>query len=761
MKRRKVWRGLSLGVCLLIAGCGGNGGPGASDDTCANDSDCDDGIFCTFDACGMSESGRRTCSHTARSDRCAPGEACVGAGAAPWTGCVALVRLWCAGRQEWEACEPDDACAAGLGYCRGGECIFETRDCPDLPCMEGRGCDAATGLCRYVPATDGLACERDGLECTQDECLAGVCTTTTDTCACSEERPCSIPADPCLGEPTCENGVCVDHPRACPPSERICHENVCEPGTGRCIEQPVTDGTACSDDLACTTGESCFSGICTTEPRICAPTPCQSMACVEPTGCVGTPIDEGLDCDDGDPCNGPDRCQSGACLPFLGPIDCDDLDPCTADACDPLSGQCRHTFLPDCCGNGVVEEGEECDGGRAAAGCVDCRWRLALLAASARAPAVAWGQGEVGVVAYQEEAAQSPIRLVIRRVRHDGRVEDPVEVPGAVKDAVGFRPSVASIGDGGFLLATFEQDGLVLRRFDAELALQGRVVASGLTGASAGERLIVAVLEDAAFVAFEAASAGGREVRAVRVPLAGLAADVAASNGPDEVVVRESARLSDLCVGRGDILIATVTKDGDGVWQPWVDFLDADLTLVDEVLVQDTEVTQPPGVRCAVQPGSDGTRFLLTVGGPMASDAASTGNEVLSRRVSANPVELSDPVTLVSNAYRPGDTFDMVQPVLASSLAATGQGAWFAAPFAIYRIAPALYAFDLRVLALDDQGVATGVPASPGSDMPNWVTQVSLVGTSGAAMLVVGLSKGDLAGDLELGQVWARFLPDR
>lgn len=761
MNSRNGWRGVFLMLGLMISGCGDGQGPRAGGDACANDSDCDDGIACTFDACGVSESGRRTCTHAARSDRCSPGEACVAAGDAPWTGCVALVRLWCAGRQEWEACQPDDACAAGLGYCRAGECVYEPRACPDEPCMEAQGCDVATGLCRYVPVSDGLACERDGLECTRDACLSGACMTTTDTCGCSDERPCPVPADPCLGEPTCEDGVCVDHPRTCPPSERICHENVCEPGTGRCIEQPVADGTSCPDELACTTGESCFGGICNTVPMTCAPHPCQTLACVEPTGCVGTPTDEGLDCDDGDLCNGPDRCQGGACLPFLGPIDCDDGDSCTADACDPSSGQCRHTFLPDCCGNGVVEEGEACDGGRTAAGCINCRWRLVWLAASARGPAVAWGPGDIGAVAYQEEAKESPIRLIIRRVRLDGRVEDPVEVPGAAKDVAGFRPSVASIGDGGFLLATFERDGVVLRRFDADLALQGRVVASALAGASAGERLIVAVLEDAAFLAFEAASAGEHQVRVVRLPLAGLGADAVPPEVQDEVVVRESARLSDLCIGSRDILVATVARDGDGAWVPWVDFLDANLSRTDEVVVRDTGASQPPGVRCAVQPGSDGMRFLLTVGGPMTREAASAGNEVLSQRVSRNPVELSDPETLVSDVYRPGETFDMVQPAMAGALAAVGQGALFAVPYAVYRIAPALYAFDVRVQALDDQGVAAGAPVSPGGDMPNWVIQVSLAAMHGGGALMVGLSKGELSGDMELGQVWARFLSER
>ena len=64
-----------------------------------------------------------------------------------------------------------------------------------------------------------------------------------------------------------------------------------------------------------------------------------------PDGCLS---DE--DCDDGDLCNGVERCvkpedRPGRCRPGVGRV-CQDLDPCTSDAC--VANECIHEPIPDC-----------------------------------------------------------------------------------------------------------------------------------------------------------------------------------------------------------------------------------------------------------------------------------------------------------------------------------------------------------------------------------------------------------------------------
>jgi len=67
------------------------------------------------------------------------------------------------------------------------------------------------------------------------------------------------------------------------------------------------------------------------------------MAATMP-GAVALAIDCPASCDDGNPCNGIETCDTatGQCQPGQ-PLTCDDGDPCTVDSCDP-SGGC--IFLP-------------------------------------------------------------------------------------------------------------------------------------------------------------------------------------------------------------------------------------------------------------------------------------------------------------------------------------------------------------------------------------------------------------------------------
>jgi len=50
-------------------------------------------------------------------------------------------------------------------------------------------------------------------------------------------------------------------------------------------------------------------------------------------------------CNDGNVCNGAERCQAGTCTAGT-PLDCADDDACTTDTCDP-SGGCQHTLMTD------------------------------------------------------------------------------------------------------------------------------------------------------------------------------------------------------------------------------------------------------------------------------------------------------------------------------------------------------------------------------------------------------------------------------
>ena len=146
----------------------------------------------------------------------------------------------------------------------------------------------------------------------------------------------AVPDEVCFTDSDCD-----DH--------NPCSDDACDPGTHLCIHRPVQDGVPCQDTDPCTIGDVCRNGICGA-PVICDDhNPCTIDWCDTATGrCTSQP----LVCDDGDPCTS-DFCNpdTGRCAIRLLPgAPCDDGDPCTAgDLCVPdplgLTATCQGTAL--------------------------------------------------------------------------------------------------------------------------------------------------------------------------------------------------------------------------------------------------------------------------------------------------------------------------------------------------------------------------------------------------------------------------------
>jgi hypothetical protein len=130
------------------------------------------------------------------------------------------------------------------------------------------------------------------------------------------------------------------------------------------VPPPCNDNNACTADQCVTSGSiafctntpvpsgaSCEDGnTCNGEERCNATGQCQA----------GTPVGAGTSCADGDACNGDETCNgTGSCLPGAPPV-VSDGNACTADACDAGTGV-SHIPLPDgttCAGRGVCQAGE-------------------------------------------------------------------------------------------------------------------------------------------------------------------------------------------------------------------------------------------------------------------------------------------------------------------------------------------------------------------------------------------------------------------
>ena len=246
-----------------------------------------------------------------------------------------------------------DRCLGTGGECVNGDCVYlegTAVDCPDHNCFGTAFCDE--GDCFYEPGTE-VVCEAASDPCGSNECTAfdGKChptnlamgtscddadpctlETTCDNqgdckggypdtagCACIEDADCLVhdDGDRCNGVHICAqlaiNPTCVFDPAtkvSCADNDNHCALDECDPADGICKPTPVFEGQACpGDEDACTTDETCVAG-----------------------HCVGTPVV---------------TCEAG---------------PCETASCDPADGECVVEAIPLCCGDGLAEADEQCDG---------------------------------------------------------------------------------------------------------------------------------------------------------------------------------------------------------------------------------------------------------------------------------------------------------------------------------------------------------------------------------------------------------------
>lgn len=338
----------------------------------ANDTACDDGLFCsTGDAC---QAG--LCVGAARS--CADGLACT-----------------------VDVCdEVGDDCnnTITLGCAIEGMCVAAGTTDPTNSCM---ACNPAVSQVAYSPVADGALCD-DGAFCTAaDSCSAGTCGGTALDCgdglACTADS-CDEIADSCVNALRADScliaGACVASAALDPTNPCL----ACNPGDSTTMFTNVLNGTACDDGAFCTETDSCTEGVCGGSARDCSdglsctldtcdevgdecsneltatsctidgmcvadgaldPTnPC--MACNAATDMNAyTPVMDGTACDDGAFCTEVDSCSAGACLGTLRT--CDDMLDCTADSCAEAIGECLNVLDGGCLIDGECVPDETID----------------------------------------------------------------------------------------------------------------------------------------------------------------------------------------------------------------------------------------------------------------------------------------------------------------------------------------------------------------------------------------------------------------
>ncbi|MGB0591567.1 MAG: FG-GAP-like repeat-containing protein [Myxococcota bacterium] len=386
-------------------------------------SDCDDGNVCTSPSCG--DNGGCVQSHAdgfcddgvacTQEDTCLNKE-CVGE---PYscddeevcTDDVCNGDGSCSHPDNTAPCDDLTACTIG-DTCSGGLCQGTSVDCS----IYNTGCFA--GVCA------GPCNEGDDCACIGDSCAACVLEPVAgqscdDGDACTLNDVCSETGS-CAGEWDKFGCGCTDDAKceADPEYNDACHVGRCDLDIFKCYAEQQADGYACDDADLCTHTDECVAGVCTSTPYDCDDTNlCTDDSCNGDGTCTNDA--NTLACDDGDACTTDDTCHSKACVGGVPPT-CDDdaycngletcdsavgcvdgtapvLDDgvaCTVDTCDEVSNTVVHTptdslcdtgtvcvadtcdatlgcqseALSNCCGNGIVEDGEICDDGNATGG---------------------------------------------------------------------------------------------------------------------------------------------------------------------------------------------------------------------------------------------------------------------------------------------------------------------------------------------------------------------------------------------------------
>jgi hypothetical protein len=132
--------------------------------------------------------------------------------------------------------------------------------------------------------------------------------------------------------------------------------------TPAAAEISCENGDVCDGEERCDAAGNCKPGVSLV---VDDGNPCTVDACDTIAGIIHTPASPGTSCDNGDVCDGAELCNgSGGCETGVPLIVNDDGNPCTVDACDPVLGV---THMPAAagisCANANACDGDEaCDG---------------------------------------------------------------------------------------------------------------------------------------------------------------------------------------------------------------------------------------------------------------------------------------------------------------------------------------------------------------------------------------------------------------
>ena len=261
--------------------------------------DCDDGVFCTVDAC---DEETQSCTQEPDDALCDNGLRCDGVEVCDTQeGCQSPVPNVCDDGVDCtvDRCEddtgeclhePDDTYCSNGVFCDGAEtcdvllgCVSAVSPCGDTLCDEaGRRC---------VECLEDAGCD-DGVECTQDNCdrESGDCDFAPDDTLCDDLDACTTDrceTAGCVLEPI--TGCCTDDAQCA--DGNPCTDDLCD--AGQCVIH--NNNVACDDGDACTTNDLCAGSACAGTPIPNCGGDSEPPDGPEPSDADGDRVDDDLD----------------------------------------------------------------------------------------------------------------------------------------------------------------------------------------------------------------------------------------------------------------------------------------------------------------------------------------------------------------------------------------------------------------------------------------------------------------------------------
>ncbi len=328
----------------------GDSGSDAGSDAASSDAgppctptSCDDGHTCTDDFCGPAG-----CEHFAVHSRCDDGQPCTD------DRCAGATGDGCTHTNNTVACD-DGLFCNGLDQCASGTCSSH----PSAPCMAPLTCDETMDVCLGCTGTSGCPaptfgpwsgctyaalCATSGTQSRATQtftCMSGMCVASSGTevtaCGTRSTDGLTCMSSSCESPGACQYGSTCDTTGSAP---RTCHDYACM--SGFCADTFYSSSSPCSrttDGLGCDDGNACTG-----------PDTCSMSMCTGPTSCDAGPGDAGTTrCDDGFDCT-VDVFFGGGCMFMPDDLFCDDGLSCSTDQCDPLApghlpSGCVHSYL--------------------------------------------------------------------------------------------------------------------------------------------------------------------------------------------------------------------------------------------------------------------------------------------------------------------------------------------------------------------------------------------------------------------------------